>query len=51
MPRNFCEHFVEYHERNWLWNKNELSDIRESKYWELINYKFNLEKKNETYTK
>jgi hypothetical protein len=41
LPKNFGEHYIEASERNWLWSKDELDDIRKSKYWELINYKFN----------
>ncbi len=41
MPKNFCEHLRDCSQRNWIWNKNELNDIRESNYWELTNYKFN----------
>lgn len=41
LPRNFGIHYESYSKRDWLWNKNELTDIRKTKFWSVINNKFN----------
>jgi len=36
LPRHFGNHYKDASERGWLWNKNNLNDIRKSVYWKTI---------------
>lgn len=39
LPEHFGSHFKNASERNWIWDKKDLSDIRKSEYWNIINNK------------
>lgn len=35
-------HYIEGHKRNWIWDKSELQDLRQSRYWYFLKDKLNL---------
>lgn len=41
LPRCFGTHYELYSKRGWIWDKSELIDVRNTKYWQIINNKFN----------
>lgn len=41
LPERYGIHYKECSEKGWLWDKKEMKDIRKSKYWNLIDNKFN----------